>query len=781
MSMLSKNFEQTLKRALLLSASSYHAYVTLEHLLFALLEDPEALEVFEGCDVDVSALREELVTYLATQMELSPPSGQEEDVGEAKPTMAFHRAVHRAVLQVGAAGKKSVTGADVLVALLSEEESFAVYFLNMQNLFRFDAIRFLAHQRGELPGKNASEDQGENRPPGEMDSEPHRGKELLELYCVNLNRKAKEGKTDPLVGREKELTRIAQILCRRQKNNPLLIGDPGVGKTALAEGLARRIVEENVPEPLKNTTVLELDLPALLAGTRYRGDFEERLKKLIREIEKDPSLILFIDEIHTLVGAGATSTGSMDASSLFKPFLSRGQIRCVGSTTYHEFRQSFEKDKGLSRRFQKVDIHEPSVEETISILEGLKSTLEAFHGLSFSQEALEAAARLSSKYMTDKKLPDKALDVLDEAGAAQHIRAPQDRRSLVDVLDIEETIATMARIPQKTISSDDTEVLKTLSADLKSHVFGQDHAIDQVTHAIKLARAGLREPEKPMGCYLFSGPTGVGKTEIARQLAQLLKVKLLRFDMSEYAERHSIARLIGAPPGYVGFDQGGLLTDAIDQNPHAVVLLDEIEKAHRDLFNLLLQVMDRGCLTDHKGKEVDCRHIFLVMTTNAGAEGLAKAPFGFTRIRKEGDDEEEIKKLFSPEFRNRLDAVVSFLPLSIEMVKRVVEKFIAELNGQLQGKNVIVELSQEALEWLAVRGYDETMGARPMARVIQEQIKKPLADEILFGALRQGGRVEITLHGEEESKDFHLKIIPHKAAKPKGKKLGSKKKEPSCV
>ena len=677
----------------------------------------------------------------------------------SKPTAGFQRVIQRAVIHVQSSGREEVTGANVLVAIFAERESHAAFFLQEQDMTRYDAVNFISHGLAKRHGS------AENRPvrgieddssdePGH-ESGKKGGESALDAYCVNLNKKAEVGKIDPLIGREPEVNRTIQILCRRQKNNPLYVGDPGVGKTAIAEGLARRIVRGEVPEVLKGCTIFQLDMGALLAGTRYRGDFEERVKAVIKEIERFPGAIMFIDEIHTVIGAGATSGGAMDASNLLKPALAGGALRCIGSTTYKEYRQHFEKDRALVRRFQKIDVNEPSVEDAIKILKGLKPYYEEFHKLRYTEDAIRSAVELSARYMSDRKLPDKAIDVIDETGASQMLVAESKRRSLIGVKEIEETVATMARIPPKTVSKNDVEVLKDLTASLQRVVFGQDKAIEALTAAIKLARAGLREPEKPIGCYLFSGPTGVGKTEMARQLADTLGVKLLRFDMSEYMERHSVSRLIGAPPGYVGFDQGGLLTDGVDQNPYCVLLLDEIEKAHPDLFNILLQIMDHGKLTDHNGKSVEFRNIILIMTTNAGAQDLARAAFGFTRQVREGDDAEAINRMFSPEFRNRLDAIIPFEHLPTSIVRRVVEKFIMQLEAQLAERQVIIELTDEAADWLAHRGYDQQMGARPLARIIQEHVKKPLADEVLFGKLVSGGTVKVLL---EQTPDGEGKI-----------------------
>ena len=741
----SKELEQGLHRALVLANDRAHEYSTLEHLLLALTEDTDAIAVMEACGVDIVLLRTNLTNYIDNEL-----TGLIiDDDEDCKPTAGFQRVIQRAVIHVQSSGRDEVTGANVLVAMFAERESHAAYFLQEQEMTRYDAVNFISHGVAKTPGKSETrsvegagmmDEEGQGVPDGEA----------LAAYCVNLNDKAREGKVDPLIGRSKEVMRAIQILCRRNKNNPLLVGDPGVGKTAIAEGLARKIIEGDVPDVLQDNVIYSLDMGVLLAGTRYRGDFEERLKQVMAELEEMPEAVLFIDEIHTVIGAGATSGGAMDASNLLKPALQNGGLRCMGSTTYKEFRQHFEKDRALARRFQKIDVTEPSVPDTIKILQGLKSYFEDFHNIRYTNDAIKAAVELSSRYMADRKLPDKAIDVIDEVGASQMLVPVSKRKKTVGVKDIEATIATMARIPPKTVSKDDTEKLKGLDVTLKRVVFGQDEAISALAASIKLSRAGLREPEKPIGSYLFSGPTGVGKTEVARQLASALGVELLRFDMSEYMERHTVSRLIGAPPGYVGYDQGGLLTDGIDQNPHCVLLLDEIEKAHPDLFNVLLQVMDHGSLTDANGRKVDFRNVIVIMTTNAGASDMAKEPMGFGRIKREGEDREAINRMFTPEFRNRLDAVVPFGNLPPEVVVRVVEKFILELEMQLSDRNVIIEVSKKAMDWLVEEGYDLQMGARPMARIIQENIKKPLADELLFGALKGGGLVTVDLNKKGE-------------------------------
>src|SRR5687767_1294607 len=706
-----------------------------------------------ACSVDMELLRRNLENYIDNEL-----SSLMVDEGEgSKPTAGFQRVIQRAVIHVQSSGREEVTGANVLIAIFAERESHAAFFLQEQDMTRYDAVNFISHGIAKRHGssetrpvRGVDEDSSEDAP-GEQGKKA--GESALEAYCINLNKKAESGKIDPLIGREAEVNRTIQILCRRQKNNPLYVGDPGVGKTAIAEGLARRIVKGEVPAVLKSCTIFQLDMGALLAGTRYRGDFEERIKAVIKEIERYPGAIMFIDEIHTVIGAGATSGGAMDASNLLKPALAGGVLRCIGSTTYKEYRQHFEKDRALVRRFQKIDVNEPSVEDAIAILKGLKPYFEDYHRLKYTNEAIEAAVQLSSRYIHDRKLPDKAIDVIDESGAAQMLVAENKRKKTIGIKEIETTIATMARIPPKSVSKDDAEVLKHLEQTLKRVVYGQDKAISSLSSSIKLARAGLREPEKPIGCYLFSGPTGVGKTEVAKQLAATLGVELLRFDMSEYMERHTVSRLIGAPPGYVGFDQGGLLTDGVDQHPHCVVLLDEIEKAHPDLYNVLLQIMDHGKLTDHNGKQVDFRNVILIMTTNAGASELAKGTYGFTRNKREGDDIEAINRLFAPEFRNRLDAIITFNHLSEAIIAQVVGKFVLQLEAQLADRNVTIELAEDAAKWLTINGYDEQMGARPMARLIQETIKKPLADEVLFGKLKAGGHVRVVLLKEEGGKE----------------------------
>jgi ATP-dependent Clp protease ATP-binding subunit ClpA len=743
--MLSRHLEQSLRRALALAAQRRHEYVTLEHLLLALTDDPDSIAVFKACNVDVDRLKREVAVFL----EESFADLVLKESADPKPTAGFQRVIQRAAIHVQSSGREEVTGANVLVALFSERESHAVYFLQGQEMSRLDAVNYIAHGIAKTPGRAASRPVSGADEDAQAEKVVKKGDQALTTYCVNLNKKAEQGKIDPLIGRENEIERTIQILCRRTKNNPLYVGDPGVGKTAITEGLARRIVKGEVPEVLRQSVVYALDMGSLLAGTRYRGDFEERLKAVVAELEATPGAILFIDEIHTVIGAGATSGGSMDASNLLKPALQAGHLRCIGSTTYKEFRTHFEKDRALVRRFQKIDINEPSIPDSVKILRGLKPYYEAHHGVRYAPEALKAAVELAARYIHDRKLPDKAIDVIDEVGAARMLLPESKRRRTVTVKDIEEVVAKIARIPPKSVSTDDAEVLRTLDRDLKTLVFGQDKAIEALASAIKLARAGLREAEKPIGSYLFAGPTGVGKTEVARQLALHLGIELTRFDMSEYMERHSVSRLIGAPPGYVGFDQGGLLTDAIDQHPHTVLLLDEIEKAHPDIFGLLLQVMDHGKLTDHNGKSVDFRNVILIMTTNAGAADLAKPAIGFEREMREGDDAEAITRLFTPEFRNRLDAIITFANLAPEVVTRVVDKFIMQLEVLLSDRQVSIELTDAARAWLAKKGFDRLYGARPLARTIQEHIKKPLAEELLFGRLAKGGLVRIEVKDDK--------------------------------
>ncbi len=765
-----KSLEEALHRALAGANERHHELATLEHLLLALVDEPDAAQVMRACGVDLEELRGALTAYVDEQLTnlVSDAEGT-----EATPTTGFHRVIQRAAAHVQSSGRSEVTGANILVAIFHERESYAVYFLQEQDMSRYDAKNFIAHGVAKDPAMNeprpvlgAESEEGPDDESVTMGDGGNKSESALDKYCVNLNEKAEEGDVDPLIGRSHEVDRCIQVLCRRRKNNPLLVGDPGVGKTAIAEGLARKITEGETPEVLLGATIFSLDMGALLAGTRYRGDFEERLKAVIVELEEHDDAIMFIDEIHTIIGAGATSGGAMDASNLLKPALQSGKLRCMGSTTYKEYRQHFEKDRALSRRFQKIDVTEPSVEDAIKILKGVKPYFEEHHGVKYTSDAIKTAVELSHRYIHDRKLPDKAIDVIDEVGAAQMLVPETKRRKTMTAKEIEAVVAKIARIPAKSVSRDDQEVLRDLENSLKRVVFGQDAAIDALSSAIKLARAGLREPEKPIGCYVFTGPTGVGKTEVANQLADTLGVEMLRFDMSEYMEKHSISRLIGAPPGYVGFDQGGLLTDGVDQHPHCVLLLDEIEKAHPDVFNILLQVMDHGKLTDHSGKKTDFRNVILIMTSNAGAADASRAPIGFGRDRREGEDQEAVEKLFTPEFRNRLDATIAFAPLSSEIVVKVVEKFVLQLEGQLSDRNVSFELTAPAAEWLAKKGYDEKMGARPLSRVIQQHIKKPLAEELLFGKLAKGGVVRV---GVKKGK-LDLQILPPDPPRISGKK-----------
>ena len=760
----SRGLEKALHQAMNLARERNHEFATLEHLLLALTDDRETIAVLNGCDVDIDALKSDLEDFINEELDsLIVPNGQ-----DARPTAAFQRVIQRAVIHVQSSGREEVTGANVLVAIFAERESHAAYFLEQQDMSRLDAVNFISHGITKSgPSEERKVRGSEDGEGGHAENGESKKSSALADFCVNLNDKARQGKIDPLIGRDPELRRTIQVLCRRSKNNPIYVGDAGVGKTAIAEGLARKIVEGEVPEVLQDAVIYALDMGSLLAGTRYRGDFEERLKAVMKELEKMPNAVLFIDEIHTMIGAGATSGGALDASNLLKPALASGAIRCIGSTTYKEYRQFFEKDRALVRRFQKIDVNEPTVPDAIEIVKGLRPYFEEFHKLKYTDEALTAAVELSARYISDRKLPDKAIDVIDETGASQMLVPEDQRKAIIDVEDIETTIASIARIPPKSVSKSDAELLSSLEQSLKTVVFGQDQAITALSSAIKLARAGLREPEKPIGSYLFTGPTGVGKTEVAKQLADTLGVELLRFDMSEYMERHTVSRLIGAPPGYVGFDQGGLLTDGVDQHPHCVVLLDEIEKAHPDLYNILLQVMDHGKLTDHNGKSVDFRNVILIMTSNVGAAELARSPIGFGRKREQGDDEEAINRTFSPEFRNRLDAIISFAPLPREVVARVVEKFVLQLEGQLAERGVTINLTPEAADWLAEHGYDERMGARPLGRVIQEYVKKPLADQVLFGELVNGGTVTVAVVGEGAEAKLELIAVPPRPAKPK--------------
>ncbi|MEO1135353.1 MAG: ATP-dependent Clp protease ATP-binding subunit ClpA [Pseudomonadota bacterium] len=774
MASFSRSLDECLHNAIALATERDHELATLEHLLLALTDDRDASAVMRACNVDVDLLRRQLYEFIENELaNLKLENGE-----QAKPTASFQRVIQRAVIHVQSSGREEVTGANVLVALFAERESHAAHFLQAQDMSRFDAVNYISHGIAKRHSENQTRPPrgaGEEGEPGQSQKES-----ALEAYCVDLNTKARSGKIDPLIGRDAEVERSIQVLCRRRKNNPLLVGDPGVGKTAIAEGLARKIVDEEVPEVLANSTIYALDMGALLAGTRYRGDFEERIKAVLKELEEHEDAVLFIDEIHTVIGAGATSGGAMDASNLLKPALQSGALRCMGSTTYKEYRQHFEKDRALARRFQKIDVVEPSKEDTVQILMGLKPYFEEHHNLKYTDEAIRAAAELSSKYMTDRKLPDKAIDVIDEAGARQMLFAEDKRKKTIDEPEIEEVVAKMARIPPKSVSKSDTERLQKLGEDLRRVVFGQDEAIDQLAAAIKLSRAGLREPDKPIGSYLFAGPTGVGKTEVAKQLGLVMGVELIRFDMSEYMERHTVSRLIGAPPGYVGFDQGGLLTDAIDQHPHCVLLLDEIEKAHPEIFNILLQVMDNGSLTDANGRKVDFRNVIIIMTTNAGAADAAKFAIGFAGGKKSDETEAAITRMFTPEFRNRLDAIIQFAGLSPVIIDRIVEKFVLQLEVQLADRGVTFELSEDATRWLAEKGFDDEMGARPLARIIQEHVKKPIADEILFGALKNGGVVRVLTDKEDKSK-LAFEYIPDPANEDKPKDSGDGANVPALM
>ena len=764
MASFSPVLEETIHRALTLATDRKHELATLEHLLLALLDDKDAAAVITACDVDIVPLRADVTRYLDEDL----ASLTVEDFEEARPTAGFHRVIQRAVIHVQSSGREEVTGANALVALFAERESHAVYFLQERDMTRYDAVNYISH------GISKSGESTVSKPIQGADDaaagEEAKKKDPLEEYTVNLNQKAREGDIDPLIGRDEEVERCIMVLSRRRKNNPLLVGDPGVGKTAIAEGIARRIVNDDVPTVLADATIFSLDMGALLAGTRYRGDFEERLKAVMTKLQETDGAILFIDEIHTIIGAGATSGGAMDASNLLKPALQSGKLRCMGSTTYKEYRQHFEKDRALSRRFLKIDVSEPTAEDAVKILMGLKSYFEEFHNVKYTDAAIQGAVDLSVRHITDRKLPDKAIDIIDEAGARTKLVEEKKRKKKIGIKEIESVIAKIARIPPKSISRDDEKALKSLPMDLKRMVFGQDKAIEQVTTAVKLARAGLREPNKPIGSYLFAGPTGVGKTEVAKQLAMTQGLELLRFDMSEYMERHTVSRLIGAPPGYVGYDQGGLLTDAVNQNPHSVLLLDEIEKAHPDIYNILLQVMDNGFLTDANGRKVDFRNVIIIMTTNAGAADAAKAEIGFGRGMKDDEQDAAIKRRFTPEFRNRLDAVVSFAPLSPDDIAKVVDKFVIQLEAQLADRKIEFELTKGANVWLANKGYDKRYGARPLGRTIQEYIKKPLADEILFGKLKLGGLVKVGVDRKKENLTF--KIVPPAKLKIEGRKGG---------
>jgi ATP-dependent Clp protease ATP-binding subunit ClpA len=735
--MLSKELEFTLNLAFKEAREKRHEFMTVEHLLLALLDNPTAAEVLKSCGADMEKLRQELVAFLNETTPLLPA----QDTRETQPTLGFQRVLQRAVFHVQSSGKKEVTGANVLVAIFSEQESQAAYFLSKQDVSRLDVVNYISHGISKMAG-DSSEEESSAEAEGAAAAETA-PKKPLENFAANLNELAMKGKIDPLIGRRSEIERTIQILCRRRKNNPLYVGEAGVGKTALAEGLAKLIVDGEVPEVLLNSTIYSLDLGALVAGTKYRGDFEKRLKSVLSQLRRERGAILFIDEIHTIIGAGAASGGVMDASNLIKPMLASGELKCIGSTTYHEYRGIFEKDRALARRFQKIDVVEPTVDETYSILKGLKSRFEDHHEVKYSARALRAAVELSSRYINDRFLPDKAIDVIDEAGANQRLLPPSRRKKTIGVADIESIIAKIARIPPKTVSASDKDSLRTLERDLKMVVYGQDEAIETMAGAIKMSRSGLGSEERPIGSFLFAGPTGVGKTEVTRQLAMIMGIELIRFDMSEYMERHTVSRLIGAPPGYVGFDQGGLLTEAVTKHPHAVLLLDEIEKAHPDVFNLLLQVMDHGTLTDNNGRKADFRNVVIVMTTNAGASEMSRPSIGFTTQDHSSDGMESIKKLFTPEFRNRLDAIIQFKPLDPAVITRVVDKFIYELEAQLQEKGVTLDVEDSAREWLAAHGFDAKMGARPMARIIQEHIKKPLAEELLFGRLSNGGHLLI--------------------------------------
>ena len=740
--MIAQELEVSLHMAFMDARQKRHELITVEHLLLAMIDNPTAAEVMRACGAKLEILRTELNQYIE---EHTPTVGGQDDV-DTQPTLGFQRVIQRAMLHVQSSGKKEVTGANVLVAIFGEKDSHAVFFLHQQGVTRLDVVNFISHGVSKI-GATAKPEGADQE--ADVEATPNGA---LENYTLNLNLQVAAGKIDPLIGRGPELERVVQTLCRRRKNNPLLVGEAGVGKTAIAEGLARRIVEKDIPDVLANATVYSLDMGALLAGTKYRGDFEQRLKAVMKQLAENPDAILFIDEIHTLIGAGSASGGTLDASNLLKPALSNGTLKCIGATTYQEYRGIFEKDHALSRRFQKVDVTEPSVAETIEILKGLKSRFEEHHGVKYSASALTTAAELSAKYINDRHLPDKAIDVIDEAGAAQRILPKSKQKKVIGNKEIEDIIAKIARIPPKNISADDRSALKTLERDLKAVVFGQDKAIEALTSAVKMARSGLGGNNKPVGSFLFSGPTGVGKTEVAKQLAYIMGIELIRFDMSEYMERHAVSRLIGAPPGYVGFEQGGLMTEAITKHPYCVLLLDEIEKAHPDIFNILLQVMDHGTLTDNNGRKADFRNVTIIMTTNAGAENLSKANIGFTNAKQAGDEQADIKRLFSPEFRNRLDATVSFTSLSQDIIIRVVDKFLIQLEDQLHDKKVEVTFSDALKAYLGKKGFDPLMGARPMARLIQDTIRKALADELLFGKLANGGSVHVDIDSKDEVK-----------------------------
>lgn len=743
--MLSAEVEYSINTLFRDARDSHHEFVTVEHLLLAMLDNPSAADALRACNVDIPYLRRELEQFVAENTPLIPVGDEQRDV---QPTLGFQRVIHRAVYSAQSSRKGEVTGDAILAAIFGEPDSHAVYYLSRHRVSRLDIVHYIAHgirKDGAAEASNPKqEDSSASAAPTENAAEGEDNAKPLDKYASNLNEMALEGKIDPLIGRDAEIERTVQVLCRRRKNNPLLVGEAGVGKTAIAEGLAKRIVDGEVPEILSDAVIYSLDLGSLLAGTKYRGDFEKRLKAVLKQIKAEPHAILFIDEIHTIIGAGATSGGTMDASNLIKPVLSSGDLKCIGSTTFQEYHSIFEKDRALARRFQKIDINEPSVDETIEILKGLKARFEVHHNVRYTLPALKAAAELAAKYINDRHLPDKAIDVIDEAGANRQLQPAASRKKTISVHDIEEIVAKIARIPPKSVSGSDMQILRNLERDLKMVIFGQDQAIGQLTAAIKMARSGLRDDSKPIGSFLFAGPTGVGKTEVSKQLAQRLGIELLRFDMSEYMERHTVSRLIGAPPGYVGYDEGGLLTDAVNKHPHAVLLLDEIEKAHPDVFNLLLQVMDHGTLTDANGRKVDFRNIILIMTSNAGAENMNRKSLGFTTQDHTTDSSEAINRTFSPEFRNRLDGIIGFNALTASVVASVVDKFVIRLEAQLEPKKVVLIVDEAARHWLAQKGYDRLMGARPMERVIQEHIKKPLADAILFGELSQGGRVEIS-------------------------------------
>ncbi|MEN9760032.1 MAG: ATP-dependent Clp protease ATP-binding subunit ClpA [Pseudomonadota bacterium] len=771
--MISQELEVSLHMAFVEARQQRHEFITVEHLLLALLDNPSASEILKACAANVDELRKALTQFISD----NTPIIQGPDDVDTQPTLGFQRVIQRAIMHVQSTsnGKKEVTGANVLVAIFGEKDSHAVYFLHQQGITRLDVVNFIAHGITKAPpAASPSEEPAatESAESGASGSSSSQQPTALDQYTTNVNELAKKGKIDPLIGRESEVERVIQVLCRRRKNNPLLVGEAGVGKTAIAEGLARRIIEKEVPEILEQATVYALDMGALLAGTKYRGDFEQRLKAVLKQLKADPHAVLFIDEIHTLIGAGSASGGTLDASNLLKPALSSGALRCIGATTYNEYRGIFEKDHALSRRFQKIDVVEPSVEQTVQILKGLKSRFEEHHGVKYSAAALSSAAELSAKYINDRHLPDKAIDVIDEAGAAQRILPKSKQKRTIGKTEIEEIVSKIARIPPATVNTDDRQVLARLDLNLKSVVFGQDPAIEALSAAIKMSRSGLGKVDKPIGSFLFSGPTGVGKTEVAKQLAYVLGIELVRFDMSEYMERHAVSRLIGAPPGYVGFDQGGLLTEAITKKPHSVLLLDEIEKAHPDIFNVLLQVMDHGTLTDNNGRKADFRNVIIIMTTNAGAETLNKRTIGFSNAREAGDEMADIKRIFTPEFRNRLDAIVSFKALDTDVIMRVVDKFLIGLEQQLQEKKVEVSFAEELRAFLAKKGFDPQMGARPMQRLIQDTIRKALADELLFGRLVNGGRVHIAMDPSDAEKvllEFPSEDAPAKPASGRSK------------